>query len=145
MQEPTNEPFSGPLPPTGKQCFNCGTTLASDATFCPRCGSPTPQCFNCGKELPAKATFCPHCGAPLPTQGSGISIALRIIGLIILAGFALLFGAAGACFMLFTGAGVLSGPGSSTPEYLGFGLIGLVLLGCAALCIWGAVALVKKR
>lgn len=137
------EPFKDSVPPpTGKQCFNCGQQLANNATSCPRCGSPTPQCFNCGKELDAKATFCPHCGAPLPTQGSGITIALRIIGLIILVGFALLFGAAGACFMLVATAG---GLGGSPADGLGFGLFGLLLLGIAALFIWGAVALGKKK
>ncbi len=100
------------------------------------------QCFNCGKDLQTNATFCPHCGAPLPTQGSGITIALRIIGLIILVGLALIFGAAGACFMLVASAG---GLGASPSDTVSLGLIGLVLLGVAALFIWGAVALKKKR
>ena len=99
------------------------------------------QCFNCGKNLEKEATFCPHCGAPLPTQGSGVSIVLRIIGLIILVGLALIFGAAGACFMIVSTGGLL---GSGNSDELMFAGIGLVLLAVAALCVWGAVALKKK-
>jgi hypothetical protein len=100
------------------------------------------QCFNCGKDLQNDVALCPHCGAALPTQGSGFKIVLRLIAVLLLGGFALLFGASGACFMFFATTGNFFDQAS---EALGFGIIGLVLLGFAALCIWGIVALTKKR
>jgi hypothetical protein len=105
--------------------------------------TPSPsdkQCFNCGKDLQSSATFCPHCGAPLPTQGSGVKIVLRLLGVLVLSGLALLFGASGACFMLFATGGGVSNQAS---DALGMGMIGLVLLGFAALCAWGIIALLK--
>jgi hypothetical protein len=99
------------------------------------------QCFNCGKDLRNSATFCPHCGAPLPTQGSGIAImlrfimAFRIVGAIILIVLAFLFGITSAFSMI---AGGLYGGVFFNPY-------GLVLVGVAALCIWGADILLKIR
>lgn len=99
------------------------------------------QCFNCGKDLQNSAAFCPHCGAALPTQGSGFIIAARLIGALLLGGLALLFGAAGACFMFFA---IIGGLYDLAPD-AGLGMIGLVLLGLAALCVWSILALIKKR
>ncbi len=105
------------------------------------------QCFNCGEDLGTHVTFCPHCGAPLPTQGSGVTIALRIIGIMILIGLALVLGAAGACCMVVAGIGGVSPDLGGNPNVtpLGYGLIGLALLSCTALCIWGAIAIRKWR
>ncbi|HEY0076611.1 MAG TPA: zinc-ribbon domain-containing protein [Abditibacteriaceae bacterium] len=115
MQEPTNN--QAPLP-GGKQCFNCG------------------------KELQNDVALCPHCGAPLPTQGSGFKIVLRLIGVMLLGGLALLLGASGACFMLFA---TIKGFNGGVSDDLGLAFIGLILFAFAGLCIWGIIALTKKR
>ena len=100
------------------------------------------QCFHCGKHLVTHAMFCPHCGAQLIEEASPFLELLRAIGANGLAGLALLFGSCGACFML-----VSSGPGGFTADALGlgFGLIGIFLLGLTALCIWGVISIIKKR
>lgn len=100
------------------------------------------QCFNCGKDLETHATFCPHCGAPLPTQGSTFLIVLRVMGAVILGIIASLFGTYGACFVLL---GIAGGLNQTPSSGLGFGLIGMFLLGLTALCIWGAIKLGKRR
>lgn len=103
------------------------------------------QCFNCGKALETHAAFCPHCGAPLPTDGSTFLIAFRIIGIIILSVLALLLGAAGACFMVVAASGGISADlwsGGLSAANAGF--TGFLLIGFAALCIWGIFAIYKR-
>lgn len=47
-------------------CFNCGTKLCDDATFCSICGTrrkiEITYCRNCGTELSGDALFCNRCG-----------------------------------------------------------------------------------
>lgn len=102
---------------------------------------PLPQpsartCSNCGAAIDEKVALCPHCGAPLSaSQGSGC----LVVGAQIFLGFlSLAFGLSGACFVLFSGG---FGGGSDWQ----FGLIGLLALGFAALCMWGLLRLGKGR
>jgi ribosomal protein L40E len=51
-------------------CEKCGASLAPDAEFCSKCGTPTGEekkpeertCAGCGRKLPADAKFCDGCG-----------------------------------------------------------------------------------
>ncbi len=46
-------------------CPNCGAALATNAKFCPECGTKIVQktfCAECGAELKAGAKFCGECG-----------------------------------------------------------------------------------
>ena len=55
-------------PKAGKKCVKCGHELASDAKFCPECGTAQPVakfCSNCGAKVEAGAKFCPECGAKI--------------------------------------------------------------------------------
>ena len=51
----------------GTFCQACGAKIASDAKFCPECGSPVVPpnrvCPACGAELAEGAKFCAECGA----------------------------------------------------------------------------------
>lgn len=103
---------------------------------------PLPQpsartCSNCGAAIDEKVALCPHCGAPLSaSQGSGC----LVVGAQIFLGFlSLAFGLSGACFVLFSG--VIGGGGGDW----GAGFTGLLVLGFAALCLWGLLRLSKKR
>ena len=62
--------------PPGHTCPECGMSLRSDATFCPRCGSPVAEaappttpggrlCPHCGATLREGAQFCAQCGTRL--------------------------------------------------------------------------------
>jgi len=47
-------------------CPNCGAPQATNAKFCPECGTKiktSEQCSQCGAKLTAGAKFCPECGA----------------------------------------------------------------------------------
>jgi membrane protease subunit (stomatin/prohibitin family) len=47
-------------------CPNCGAPQATNAKFCPECGTKiktSEQCSKCGAKLTAGAKFCPECGA----------------------------------------------------------------------------------
>ncbi len=47
-------------------CPNCGAPQATNAKFCPECGTKiktSEQCSQCGAQLTAGAKFCPECGA----------------------------------------------------------------------------------
>lgn len=64
------------------KCSQCQTHLASNAKFCPQCGTPVSQsvgaavaqthCISCGGQIPAAAKFCNICGA---AQVSGADLA----------------------------------------------------------------------
>jgi membrane protease subunit (stomatin/prohibitin family) len=46
-------------------CPNCGAPQATNAKFCPECGTKiktSEQCSQCGAKLTAGAKFCPECG-----------------------------------------------------------------------------------
>lgn len=47
-----------------KKCLKCGTVLAEDQDFCPKCGSEygTKKCLNCGAKLGEDQDFCTKCG-----------------------------------------------------------------------------------
>lgn len=48
-------------------CPGCEAPLATNARFCPECGTPLkadPHCTQCGAKLTPKAKFCPDCGHP---------------------------------------------------------------------------------
>ncbi len=84
---------------------------------------PSPDskpCPNCGHAVDAAATLCPHCGAALAAASSGAGRAWSIISAIILGLIALTFGAAGACFLLFSFGG---GEFSSGLGGAAFGLV----------------------
>ena len=54
-------------PPAARSCTVCGSPLAPDAMFCPKCGSRQEivlpaACPNCGAELKDGAAFCVKCG-----------------------------------------------------------------------------------
>jgi membrane protease subunit (stomatin/prohibitin family) len=47
-------------------CPNCGAPQATNAKFCPECGTKiktAEHCSQCGAKLTAGAKFCPECGA----------------------------------------------------------------------------------
>jgi membrane protease subunit (stomatin/prohibitin family) len=47
-------------------CPKCGAPQATNAKFCPECGTKikaAEQCSQCGAKLTAGAKFCPECGA----------------------------------------------------------------------------------
>ncbi len=46
-------------------CPNCNAPLATNAKFCPECGTPLKKaahCTECGAKLEPNAKFCPDCG-----------------------------------------------------------------------------------
>lgn len=65
-----------------RTCENCGTEIANDAAFCPKCGAKLPEivapkaeekegvshCQSCGQELEEGAQFCPGCGAKVANE-----------------------------------------------------------------------------
>ena len=65
-----------------RTCESCGTEIANDAVFCPKCGAKLPEvlppqpeekndankCQNCGKELEEGAQFCPDCGTEVTKE-----------------------------------------------------------------------------
>jgi RNA polymerase subunit RPABC4/transcription elongation factor Spt4 len=49
--------------PVRVECPKCGTTVASHANFCPRCGySFQPTCPQCRSTVRPEDKFCPNCG-----------------------------------------------------------------------------------
>lgn len=47
-------------------CRNCNRQIASDAVFCPYCGTPKQRkCSKCGKPIENDVLFCPYCGTKL--------------------------------------------------------------------------------
>jgi len=47
-------------------CPECGTSLATNAKFCPNCGAKlqsAAHCSQCGAKLQPGAKFCADCGA----------------------------------------------------------------------------------
>lgn len=63
------------------------------------------QCPRCGSSVPAGTEFCPRCGARVKPAASFWEIAQRWVAGTIVGILALLFGAAGACFLILTGFG----------------------------------------
>ena len=69
----TPQPQGGPphpppdqAPPTA-QCQECGSSIPTQAKFCPMCGHQQlvfGECANCGKNLAPNAKFCSRCGHP---------------------------------------------------------------------------------
>jgi RNA polymerase subunit RPABC4/transcription elongation factor Spt4 len=66
-----------------KQCPECGTQVADDTKFCPKCGCPIPSepeekennsqyinCPKCGVQVPSDANFCPNCGYKFNQKGN---------------------------------------------------------------------------
>lgn len=96
------------------------------------------SCPKCGFEMNRAVQYCPSCGAQL---ARGMPYAGCFIALLV--ALSVPSALAGACFIA-VGATV-------TPNNeLGFDrtvmiLIGLAILGFAALCVWGIVTLVRKR
>ena len=43
-------------------CPKCGAPQATNAKFCPNCGTALKRSDKCGAKLTAKAKFCPDCG-----------------------------------------------------------------------------------
>ena len=93
------------------------------------------NCPNCGQAVSSEAQRCPHCGATLVVS-SGPSV-WKVLGACALAVLALGFGALGACFMLIGGVSLASGDTSAA-------LIAVPIVGVAALCLWGAIRLLKR-
>lgn len=49
-------------------CVYCNSEVASNATFCPKCGSVRmTNCVYCSYEVAPNASFCPKCGSSSPT------------------------------------------------------------------------------
>ncbi len=49
-------------------CRHCGTLIARDSRFCPKCGSRAPfmdLCPTCLREVGREDAVCPGCGRPL--------------------------------------------------------------------------------
>jgi ribosomal protein S27AE len=111
--------------------------------------SPLPQpaaqtCPNCGAAVEGFHRLCPNCGAQLGmavSAGSGgcFTIFLQVA----LAGFALVSGLFGACFVLLGGTEANSGNFLTSGAGV-FVLIGLAGVALAALCIWGIIKLGKR-
>lgn len=93
------------------------------------------SCPNCGQSVAANAPRCPNCGATL--RASSSPSVWKILLACALGMVALGLGAMGACFMLFGTISLTSGD-------LTLGFTGLLLAGGAALCIWGAIRLLKR-
>jgi membrane protease subunit (stomatin/prohibitin family) len=54
-------------------CPECGTSLSTDAKFCPQCGHQQvvfAECVHCGKNLAPNAKFCSRCGRPTEEKAS---------------------------------------------------------------------------
>jgi uncharacterized paraquat-inducible protein A len=104
---------------------------------------PAPEaqtCRACGASIAdARAKYCPRCGAVLQSENRTVS-GLKIFGAICLGMIALLFGGAGACFLIITPF-ALSGGGSDSWIMLAVGLVGMTI---AAACVFGIVKLVKR-
>lgn len=52
-------------------CPNCGVPLATNAKFCPECGTKLKveeRCPKCNALLTPNAKFCPECGAKVPSR-----------------------------------------------------------------------------
>jgi RNA polymerase subunit RPABC4/transcription elongation factor Spt4 len=59
--------------PLRRTCPQCGTAVAGDFNFCPRCsyklGTSCPQCQ---RLVASEDIYCPYCGTSLPRQASTI-------------------------------------------------------------------------
>lgn len=64
-----NTPKQTSAPAQGtKKCPGCGKEVATNAKFCPECGTKMPEnkfCSHCGAKVDANAKFCPECGEKL--------------------------------------------------------------------------------
>lgn len=64
-----NTPKQTSVPAQGtKKCPGCGKEVATNAKFCPKCGTKMPEnkfCSHCGAKVDANAKFCPECGEKL--------------------------------------------------------------------------------
>lgn len=106
------------------------------------------KCPNCGVAIECELKFCPHCGAALPdAPNPGVAPRFGFWSAVlqwILALGAVIFGGVGACsaYNLATGQGKTGDLGDMSGI---FWFVGIIALGCCALCVTLGVYWKKKR
>jgi hypothetical protein len=98
------------------------------------------QCPHCGQAIENETGFCAHCGARLVPTTKGMT-AGRVLGAIALSVVALVSGAAGGCFLLFSSIGIAGGGWEFSP----FVVVGLLGLAIAYFCLRAVIKMLRSR
>lgn len=84
MDSAVNSTATSPEVKPADVCSNCGSPLAEDQAFCPKCGTAKkiapkkPTCSKCGAELAEGQEFCSKCGCKVDlTLDSSVSSAIN--------------------------------------------------------------------